>query len=396
MNLNLASKLDQTIPKETRSIAIAVSGGADSMALCLLLKTWAKQRNIHLVALTVDHQMRSESAAEAAQVHQWLSKLEVEHHTLTWKLRPEHINQSLARTSRYELLTEYCQFNSIQHLFAAHHQSDQAETFFMRLSKSSGLTGLSGMQEKTEYNKVFLYRPLLNICPNELKKYLTAQNQDWIEDPSNQNDKYERNRWRKHADSLERIGLFNSAIGKTCQKLTEANVALEWSTNQWLKTHAQLDIQLKFASCSFAELKQVPTELARRIMLKLASFVRGTDISPAHIRNNLLSPYKTLTSDSFKPFTWAGCYWQNYNKNIYICREWGKCPNEKLQNNAIYDNRFKLPNFIGRDISSIGKKHWPLIKPIITKKDLPYHIFLSLPFIPKGNAFSHLPPYQHI
>ncbi|MCB1721002.1 MAG: tRNA lysidine(34) synthetase TilS, partial [Alphaproteobacteria bacterium] len=111
-------------------IAVAVSGGPDSMALCWLLSRWAVERGVKIHVLTVDHGLRPEAAEEAIQVGAWLGgwSQQVEHHILRWKTPADTAIQEEARKARYGLMAEYCRVHDIRHLFLAHHRDDQAET----------------------------------------------------------------------------------------------------------------------------------------------------------------------------------------------------------------------------------------------------------------------------
>ena len=128
------------------ALAVAVSGGADSMALTLLAADWAAARRGSIVALTVDHRLRNESRAEAKQVAAWLAARGIEHKILAWTgEKPSSDVQAAAREKRYELLEDWCRRQGILHLLVAHNLDDQAETFLLRLGRGSGLYGLSGM-----------------------------------------------------------------------------------------------------------------------------------------------------------------------------------------------------------------------------------------------------------
>jgi tRNA(Ile)-lysidine synthase len=144
-------------------LCVAVSGGADSMALAILSHTWATGEGGKIICLTVDHQLRQESDAEARQVKVWLQSQGIEHHTLLWK-RTKPLTgglQATARDARYHLLSQWCKTHRIKHLLTAHHAQDQLETFMMRLAKGSALKGLQGIQAEvpTDYGR--LIRPLL-------------------------------------------------------------------------------------------------------------------------------------------------------------------------------------------------------------------------------------------
>jgi len=183
------------------ALAVAVSGGADSMALLLLTQAWVKQKNGHVIALTVDHGLRPESAAEALQVQQWCKERDIKHHILTLpSFAIRHLSsgvQAVAREARYRLLTNWCKDHRILHLMTAHHRDDQAETLFLRLGRGSAIDGLACMPALSQMHGICLLRPLLALSKTELTAMLKQGGQPWIEDPSNQNPDYMRNRIRQ-------------------------------------------------------------------------------------------------------------------------------------------------------------------------------------------------------
>lgn len=188
---HLGCLLDQHAPQAKRC-AVAVSGGADSMALALLSYPVCLSKGIELVALTVDHGLRPESSDEAAQVKTWVEKLGLRHQTLVWSNPPLDATQDHARTARYELLINYCLDHGISSLLLGHHALDQAETVLMRFCKSSHFKGLRGMEDAVCRQGVMLLRPMLHVWPADLRHFLHNRQQDWVEDPSNQNAKYLR------------------------------------------------------------------------------------------------------------------------------------------------------------------------------------------------------------
>lgn len=168
-----------------KRFAIGVSGGADSLALALIFKEAYPQ--YHLVALTVDHQLRPTSRQEAEYVTKVMKRHGIEHHILTWHgKKPQTGIEEAAREARYRLLCDWCQQHQISYLAVAHHLLDQAETFLMRLQRGSGLFGLSSIQDISLLNGVSIIRPLLYTHPLLLKEYLQKKNISWVEDESNQ------------------------------------------------------------------------------------------------------------------------------------------------------------------------------------------------------------------
>lgn len=176
-------------PFEPRPIlAVAVSGGPDSLALAFLAAAWAAKRRGRIVALTVDHGLRKDSGKEARTVGRWLNDAGVAHHILTWKgPKPRTGIQAAARNARYRLLREWCRRQGILHLLVAHTRDDQAETFLLRLHRESGVAGLAAMPAISEEPDLRILRPLLTLPKARLIATLQARKQEWIEDPSNKN-----------------------------------------------------------------------------------------------------------------------------------------------------------------------------------------------------------------
>ncbi len=182
-------------------LAAAVSGGADSVACCLLADCWARERGGRVTALTFDHGLRKESAGEAVWVNRLLSSFGIEHVTLTpgQALKSGSALQARAREARYTALTAWCRDHHVPHLLTAHHAGDQAETILMRQARAGGTNGFghAGMSALLEQSGARLIRPLLSVFPDRIRRWLEDQGFGWIEDPSNQNPRFERVRARR-------------------------------------------------------------------------------------------------------------------------------------------------------------------------------------------------------
>ena len=179
-------------------LAVAVSGGRDSLALVLLAREWVRQRGGDLVALVVDHALRPESAAEAEQVRLTLASCGIEAHVfrLRWHRRPSSGVQEAARARRYRILRDWCGEQGVLHLLLAHQADDQAETYVLRKERDSGPDGLAGMSACVEFPEVRVLRPLLPVPRARLSATLKARRQPWIDDPSNEDPAYRRARLR--------------------------------------------------------------------------------------------------------------------------------------------------------------------------------------------------------
>lgn len=207
-----------------QKVAVAVSGGSDSMALVLLTQAWCQESGRECIALTVDHGLREESQQEARQVAGWLQKYGISHHTLTWEgKKPESNIQSLARQARYRLLTAYCKEHGIPAILLGHHKKDQAETLLMRMLRGSGLKGLSGMKAKRDQQGLLFLRPLLGMTKNQLQSYLKKQEQYWVEDPSNENVAYDRVWIRNLLQSHRDADLLSDRLYETSLRLQQTD-----------------------------------------------------------------------------------------------------------------------------------------------------------------------------
>jgi tRNA(Ile)-lysidine synthase len=181
-------------------VAVAVSGGPDSLALAILVDRWARARGGEGRALIVDHGLRPESAAEAATVGGWLAARGIPYAVLPWPgEKPTTGIQEAARAARYRLLADWCAAHGCLHLLTAHHRDDQAETYLIRHRAGSFVDGLAGMSVVRELPQIRLVRPLLGVAKARLIALLDAEGQEYLQDPSNRNPAFERSRLRMAA-----------------------------------------------------------------------------------------------------------------------------------------------------------------------------------------------------
>ncbi len=214
---------------DARAILIAVSGGPDSMALLRLAHEWSKSRiRPRIVAATVDHRLRPESADEAHQVGNWCAQLDVPHAVLDWAgEKPEARLQERARDARYGLLEDYARTAGCDTLFTAHHAGDQAETVLFRLTRGSGLRGLAGMAKSGLRGELRHGRPFLDWSKEELVTVCEALGQPFFRDPSNDNPRFARIRVRQMLVELEPRGLGPATFLRLSERARRADEALE-------------------------------------------------------------------------------------------------------------------------------------------------------------------------
>ncbi len=197
-------------------IAVAVSGGADSLALALLAQRWAMARGGDALGLIVDHGLRAASAGEAAATLQRLAAQGIAAQLLTLTdLMPGRALASRARAARYAALTAACAGGGRLHLLLGHHAADQAETVAMRMLAGSGPYGLAAMPALSETSELRLLRPLLSVAPARLRATLRAAGLGWVEDPSNGNPAAQRARLRAARRDRDGDGPATRAAGTT-------------------------------------------------------------------------------------------------------------------------------------------------------------------------------------
>ena len=286
-------------------LAVAVSGGSDSLALTLLSKVWADNCGGSVTALSIDHGLRDDSTRELDQLAQWLSMRNIEHIVLRWTgIKPQTGIQKAARDERYRLLENWCRDSGVLHLLLGHNKEDQAETFLLRLNHKSGLDGLAGMASIVEKAHARLLRPLLSISKFRLQETLSIASQSWLEDPSNKNYKFERVRIRSLLPALEKVGLNSDTIADISLRIAEKRIDIETKTSQLLATscsifpegYALLDGQSFFSTRD---------EISSRALSRILLCIGGTEYAPA--TSKLLSLYQKMKAafNGMSPF-WKG------------------------------------------------------------------------------------------
>jgi tRNA(Ile)-lysidine synthase len=247
------------------ALAVAVSGGPDSMALLWLL---SQMDGPAIHALTVDHALRAGSAAEAVQVGAWVAGWpRVHHHVLIRGASAPGRVMERARDDRYEMMATWCHDHNIAHLLTAHHRDDQAETFLFRLAKGSGLDGLGGIQAQTNYNDhLILHRPLLTVGKDILVATCAAHDIPFVRDPTNDNPAFARNRLRAAMDILAAEGLNTKRLALTALRLGRARRALDYYARRAYDTALLLKDDHQ-AIMKADLLRAEPEETRRRVLL---------------------------------------------------------------------------------------------------------------------------------
>lgn len=318
-------------------LAVGVSGGPDSLALTLLADRWARLRGGAVVAVTIDHGLRPEAAAEAAQVGAWLAARGIPHSIVAWRgAKPGRGLQAAARAARRELLTSFCRAESILHLLLAHQQDDQAETLVMRLAADSGRDGLAGIARVVETADLRILRPLLDVPRARLAATLTAFGQPWIEDPTNRDLRFSRSRVRSLAAAGPAVAAPAARFGRARAE-REARVAEALARAVTL--HAE-----GWATLAPAVLSAAPPEIARRMLTRVLLCVGGQPYPPRGPRLDRL--YEEICADALAGGrTLAGCRIVPDAAGLVIAREAAALGSDQPvagPGRYVWDGRFRL------------------------------------------------------
>lgn len=274
-------------------LAVALSGGADSVALLLLLRDHFPERRARLLALHFDHGLRGRaSAADARFCAALCRSLGVELVAGRWDSRPRPraapVSESAARAARIQFFTTTLRRRRVAALFTGHHRDDVAETLFMRLARGAGSAGLSAprpVHPQSALGRTHL-RPLLNLDKSVLISALIDAGARWREDATNESSAYLRNRireevvpaWRAAADQ-GRDALAGLALSR--EMLEEDDSALE----AWADRATRIDSR---GGLAVAPLRELPRAVLRRVVRRwLCASPARTDLNRAGF-NSLL------------------------------------------------------------------------------------------------------------
>ena len=321
-NLYFEEKIDANIKKIIKNynisfskVAVAVSGGCDSLSLVIVMH----RLGYDVLAILVNHNLREEAKMEIETTAKTLEKIGIKYVITEWEGKVVKNLEAEARKARYDILFNVCKKNNINVLLIGHHLNDQVETFLLNLSRGSGIDGLSAMPEVNTIDGICIVRLMLNICKKDCKDYLIGQNISWCEDGSNNDTKYKRNKIRNMLCNLEDKDLIEKRISNTIILLQEVRTVVEDVLNNVILNN------VKFADdfCTFDRvffLKQRPyiqKSLLSFCITKLSN--REYKMRLYQIENIIDNIYN---KDCFKQ-TIAKCI-ISWKKNTIVIKKWQK------------------------------------------------------------------------
>jgi tRNA(Ile)-lysidine synthase len=307
--------------KVKENLAVAVSGGPDSLALAYLTKCYSLENNIKVKYYVVNHKLRKESSLEAETVKKVLKKIDIQCKILNWNgKKPSKNIQSSARDKRYSLLANECKKNRIKYLLLGHHLNDQLENFLIRIVRGSGLNGLISFGKNSRYRdkNLNIIRPLINLEKKDLLYISNEVFNFFVKDPTNINKDYKRTRIRNLLHSLEKEGLDVKKLELTINNLKDSDSSIKFYVDRNLKKNVVFLNKKKTYILGFNFFDQSHEIIFRSLTVLIQKLgkkfypVRGKSI------NELM---KKINKKSFTKVTLGGCYIELINDTILISQE---------------------------------------------------------------------------
>ena len=311
-------KFEKSFKIDTNFI-VAVSGGADSLALAFLTKVYALKKNLNPRYFIVDHKLRKESTYEAYKVKKILKSLKINSQVLTWKgKKPVSNIQSLARSKRYELLFLKCKKLKINNLVLGHHIDDVIENFFLRMARGGGLKGLVSLGTNTQIENINLIRPLIEFDKKDLIFLSKFIFNFYVDDPTNDDIKFNRIKVRNLIKEFEDFGLDKKKFQLTIENLKKSDQSIKFYVEKNKKENSifnyrknELILKDNFFDNSYEVIFRSLSDLIH-LVGKKPNFVRGKKIE------NILNKIKER---NLRKETLGGCVIKMVNHTVILTKE---------------------------------------------------------------------------
>lgn len=297
-----------------KKLAVAVSGGVDSIALLY----WMVEIGANIVCLHVNHGLRDAAKIEENYVLETCKKLSVPCKVFHWVgEKPSTGVEAAARTARYKMMTDFCHENGIEYIVTAHQADDQIETFLMNLGRGSGVFGLSAMQNISERDGIKILRPLLNVSREELKNYCDTKKIKYFTDEMNNDARYTRVRIRQNRHLLhDALGISDERILLAIENLNRARKSIESDVDKLVADVMGND----FAMFRDSFLFDLVPDIRLKFIGTLIQKIGGDDYQPR--LNSLNLALEKLHGDC--KFTLGHCTLRRLGERILIVREGAK------------------------------------------------------------------------
>lgn len=318
-NYNFQKNLNNNFSFENNpSVAVAVSGGPDSMALLYLVTNWIKIKKGQITVLIVDHKLRKNSKEEANSIYKFLTSKKIKTRILyVRKSKVIKKNMNEARNNRYKLLTNYCKKNNILHLFVGHHLDDNLETFVYRKVSGSDFAGLQSIKNKSVNNKIIIVRPFVNYKKEDILKYNKKNSIPFITDESNYNLKFTRPIIRKFLNETDQSNL--SQIKKDFENIKRYSSVYNSLISKILIKNIKL-IKKKYIILNLENLLKLDELILTKIIIKIYNFFFHKNSFVRSKKVNIL--IKEIKSNNFNKFNLKSMMVQKHNNSLIFTKKY--------------------------------------------------------------------------
>jgi len=352
---------------------VALSGGGDSTALLHLCLT----AGFAVEAVTVDHRLRPESAAEAAAVGRWCRGLGVRHEVRVWEHGAVCGNlMDAARRARMGLICDWAKARGIGVVALGHTRDDVAETVLMGLARASGIGGLSGMRREFDQGDIRVHRPLLAAGREELREWLRGRGTPWLDDPTNENERFTRVRARKALAALAPLGITAERLAEVAGHLASVQEALAVQVAAAAAFVEERAGALRLGAGLWA----APAEVQRQVVVQALRWLTGADYAPRAAEVERLIGALAAGRDA----TLAGCR----ARNGWLMRE-PRAVGGPVQVGALWDGRWIVEG-PEAEVRALGAEGLGQVKDW-RKAGLPREVLLVTPGVWEGETLLAAP-----
>tara|TARA_B100000965_G_scaffold405802_1_gene441328 strand:+ start:1301 stop:2335 length:1035 start_codon:yes stop_codon:yes gene_type:complete len=303
------------------NLAVAVSGGPDSLSLAFLTKCFALKNKVNVKCYIVNHKLRKDSSKESETVKNILKKIDVDCKILQWNGKKPLSNiQSQARDKRYSLLVGECKKSNINHLLLGHHLDDLIENFLIRVVRGSGLKGLISLSKKTKYKdqSLNILRPLLDQEKEDLIYISKKVFNFFIKDPFNTNEDFKRTRIRSLLLSLKKEGLDKKKIMLTINNLKDSDNSIKFYVDKNLRENV---IFLRKKN-TYILSKLFFNQSHEVIFRSLSKIIQMSGKRYYPVRGKSINKLITgINAKLFSKVTLGGCFIERVHETILISKE---------------------------------------------------------------------------
>ena len=305
--------------KIDKDFIVAVSGGPDSLALSYLAKIYSIKKSLDVKYFIVDHKLRNNSTSEAIDVQKNLKAFFINLDILTWKgTKPKKNIQSIARDKRYKLLIEKAKKLKINNILLGHHLDDLFENFFIRILRGSGINGLISLDKETQKDEINMIRPLINLNKKDLiylSKYIFGS---YVEDPSNEDDKFKRVKIRNFLKQLGSEGLDRRKFVLTIKNLKFANENIKF----YVKKNLEKNVTILRKKEKVILMKEFFSQSEEVVFRSLAEIIKLVGKKHYHVRGKKIGRIIKLIGANVEfKVTLGGCVIKKVNQTIILSKE---------------------------------------------------------------------------